>query len=171
MLVIRVISGLALLTLGRRLFWLFVGLIGFAVGIALAGQVFPSQSDLTQIIIALVLGILGALLAVTLQRIAMAAAGFLGSGYLAFMLFENLNIIQSDLVLFGLVLLGALIGASLIGKLFDTGLILLSSLIGAMLIIQSFEFPPTITLFGFVIISLIGILIQLNSNTKPNSHH
>ena len=57
MLVIRVISGLALLTLGRRLFWLFVGLIGFAVGIALAGQVFPSQSDLTQIIIALVLGI------------------------------------------------------------------------------------------------------------------
>ena len=170
MIVIRIASGLALLTLGRRIFWLFVGAIGFAAGIAFAGQILPGQSDFTQIIIALILGILGALLAVTLQRIALITAGFLGSGYLVFTLLENFQI-QSDLVLFGAVLLGALIGASLISKLFETGLIVLSSMIGSMLIIQSFELSPTITIIGFVIISVIGILIQVNTRKNSKTHH
>lgn len=170
MIVIRILTGLALLTIGRRLFWLFVGTIGFAVGIVLAAQIFPGQSDLTQIFIAVILGILGALLAVTLQRIALIAAGFFGSGYLVFTLLDSFNLL-SDLVLFGVVLLGALIGASVISKLFDTGLILLSSMIGAMLIIQSFNFSPIITLTGFGIISLVGVLIQINTGKKPKNHH
>jgi hypothetical protein len=44
--VINILIGTVLLTLGRRLFWLFVGIIGFAVGFHFAASVWQPQSQL-----------------------------------------------------------------------------------------------------------------------------
>ena len=61
--VIGVLAGIALLVLGRKLFWLFVGVVGFVAGAALATQLFEIQPDWLVIVFALGAGLLGALLA------------------------------------------------------------------------------------------------------------
>jgi len=43
--VVNILLGLILLTLGRKLFWLFVGFIGFAVGFHYAASVWQLQSQ------------------------------------------------------------------------------------------------------------------------------
>ena len=65
----------ALLLVGRKLFWLFVGTIGFVIGIQVATRFFHG-SELITIVAGLVLGIIFAVLAIFLESIAIA--GFLG---------------------------------------------------------------------------------------------
>ena len=43
--VINILIGIMVLTLGRKLFWLFVGFIGFAVGFHYAASVWQLQSQ------------------------------------------------------------------------------------------------------------------------------
>ncbi len=73
---LRVMVGVAMLTLGQKLFWLFVGGIGFVYGIHIAAQFFHGQSDWIVIVIALLAGLLGALIAIFLQNVAVWLAGF-----------------------------------------------------------------------------------------------
>jgi hypothetical protein len=74
---LEMIGGIALLIMGRRLYWLFVGLIGFVVGALLSQQFFSAQPEWMSVLVALGFGVAGALLAVFLQGIAIAAAGFI----------------------------------------------------------------------------------------------
>ena len=77
---LTILAGLALLTLGRRLFWLFVGLVGFAVGVALAAQ-FVQGPEWQVLVIALAAGLVGILFALVLQQAALALAGFIAGAY------------------------------------------------------------------------------------------
>lgn len=63
----RIIEGIALLTLGRKLFWLFVGLIGFEAGTQFAGRMFVAMPEWMTLLIAIAVGLLGAILAIFLQ--------------------------------------------------------------------------------------------------------
>src|ERR671922_1863464 len=78
---INAILGGALLVAGRKLFWLFVGAAGFVTGLQL-GSRFVQGPEGVEIIIGLVIGIIFAVLAIFLQRIAIAIAGFLAGGYI-----------------------------------------------------------------------------------------
>ncbi len=80
------VLGLLLLLLGRRLFWLFVAVAGFVVGVQAAPYILPHQSELFLLGIALVLGVIGALLAIFLQKVAIALGGFVAGGYIAMVL-------------------------------------------------------------------------------------
>src|SRR3972149_6375751 len=84
--IILALLGAALLAFGRKLFWLLVAVIGFMVGFYLAGQFLGDQSGWLILVIALVAGGLGAVLALFLQKIALGLAGFLGGGYLTLQL-------------------------------------------------------------------------------------
>ena len=64
-----IIFGGALLLVGRKLFWLLVGAIGFAIGIQVATRFFHG-SELTTIVAGLVLGIIFAVLAIFVELIA-----------------------------------------------------------------------------------------------------
>ena len=75
--ILDIILGGALLLVGRKLFWLFVGAIGFVIGIQVATRFFHG-SELITIVAGLVLGIIFAILAIFLESIATAIAGFLG---------------------------------------------------------------------------------------------
>src|ERR1700716_673281 len=77
---IQIAIGAALLLFGRRLFWLFVAGIGFTAGIYLKPLVVHDPPLWLALGEALFLGILGALLALLLQRLAIAIAGFLAGG-------------------------------------------------------------------------------------------
>ncbi len=78
---VNTILGGALLVAGRKLFWLFVGAAGFVTGMQLATS-FTQSSEGLAIIIGLVIGFIFAVLAIFLQRIAIAIAGFLAGGYI-----------------------------------------------------------------------------------------
>jgi NADH-quinone oxidoreductase subunit L len=86
------IVGILLLTLGRKLFWLFVGGSGFVVAFFLTGELLPGQPTWVFLLVALVAGLLGAWLAVRLQWLAVGVGGFLGGGYIAAVFVESLNL-------------------------------------------------------------------------------
>src|SRR5207247_6004308 len=75
--------GIVILFFGRKLFWLCVAAVGFLAGIELAPHLVTEASPLLQLGVALVLGLLGTLLALLLQKIGMAVVGFMSGGMLA----------------------------------------------------------------------------------------
>src|SRR5437016_14040739 len=81
--IFSVLIGVVVLFFGRKLFWLCVAAIGFAAGVELAPRLVQEPSVLLSLTIALLLGIIGALLALFLQKIAIAVLGFLAGGKLA----------------------------------------------------------------------------------------
>src|SRR5947207_12096335 len=82
MVALNILVGFVLLCFGRRLFWLFVGAAGFIAGMMAAQELFPGEPNLPTILVALLTGIIGAVLSVFLQKVALAVAGFLMGGYL-----------------------------------------------------------------------------------------
>src|SRR2546423_12340946 len=84
--IISVIVGLAILFFGRKLFWLFVAALGFAVGLQIAAYFMKEPPQWMTLLVALGCGVIGALLAVLLQKIAIAIAGFVAGGRIAWAL-------------------------------------------------------------------------------------
>ena len=68
--------GIVLLALGRRLFWLFVGCVGFMAGLQMAQQYFGLQPSWVAWAAALLFGLVGALLALFFQKLAIVLGGF-----------------------------------------------------------------------------------------------
>src|SRR3990172_7787956 len=89
---VSLILGAILLILGRKLFWIFVGAIGFLVGFNPAAQYLAEQPIWVILLIAIVAGIIGSVLAVVLQRVATLVAGFLAGGYLTVQLLQMLEV-------------------------------------------------------------------------------
>jgi hypothetical protein len=155
----KVLEGIALLTLGRKLFWLFVALIGFEVGAYVAARVFTPQPDWIVLVIAVAVGIVGALLAIFLQQVVVAAAGFVTGGYVAVALLDLFNRDFGLLAVLAFVV-GGMIGAALVMMLFDWALIGLSSLAGAMALTNVFLPRSALALLAVVVLFVIGVAIQ-----------
>ncbi len=168
MITLKVLLGIVALTLGRRLFWPFVGAVGFVAGIALADRFLEGQPDWMILGIALAAGLVGALLAVFLQRLAFGLAGFIGGGDIAINLLGVLGW-ETGPIPWLPFLTGGIIGLMLVAAVFDLALIILSSLVGAALIVEATRFGPQITAFLFAILLVVGIMIQtgLMRRTKP----
>ncbi|MBM3129247.1 MAG: DUF4203 domain-containing protein [Chloroflexi bacterium] len=155
----KILEGVALLTLGRRLFWLFVALIGFEVGAFVAARVFTSQPDWVVLVVAVGVGIIGALLAIFLQQLVVAAVGFFAGGYLGIALLELSNLDSGALTLIAFIV-GGIIGTIVIVALFDWALIGLSSLVGALTLTQVFLPRHALALIAFVALFVLGVAIQ-----------
>jgi len=151
--------GIVILFFGRKLFWLCVAAVGFVAGIELAPHLVTEPSPLLQLTVAIVLGIIGALLALFLQKIAIAVFGFLAGGKLAGAIAAAffVHYAQYSAVIF---VVGGLIGALLLLTLFDLALIVISSLIGAHLIQSAIPLPPAGSTIVFLGLAVIGMLVQ-----------
>ncbi len=157
--ILRILIGILVLTLGRKLFWLFVAVVGFAFGAALGTQFFQGQPDWVILVIALGAGLLGALLAVFLQQIAIAVAGVIGGGYIALILLNALGWDPGTASWLPF-LIGGIIGLVLMIVLFDWALIVLSSLVGASLIVQAIQLREPVEIALFVVLIVVGIAVQ-----------
>ena len=155
----RVIEGLALLTLGRKLFWLFVAAIGFEAGVLIAARFFPNQSELVVLVIAITLGIIGAVFAIFMQSLIVGAVGFIAGGIIAVGLANQLNIDVNWLPVVAFVI-GGIIGATLIAMLFDWALMALSSLVGAITLTNVFIPSGTLAFVAIIVLFIIGMAIQ-----------
>lgn len=154
-----VIVGILLLTLGRKLFWLFVGGSGFVVALYITAELMPDQSSWVFLLAAIVAGILGAWLAVSLQWVAVGVGGSLAGGYLAVALVESLNLDIGGPQWLQFVV-GGIIGAVLLGALFNPALIVLSSLVGAALVADSLPLGPDSSMVVMVVAAVLGIIVQ-----------
>src|SRR5438046_9773578 len=81
--IVGALIGIVILLFGRKLFWLCVAAIGFAAGAEIAPHLVNEPSPLLALTVALVLGLIGALLALFLQNIAISVLGFIAGGNLA----------------------------------------------------------------------------------------
>ena len=160
--IVGVLIGVVILFFGRKLFWLCVAAVGFAVGIQIAPMLVNEASSLLALVIALVFGVLGALLALFLQKVAIAVLGFLAGGYLAGAIGAAFFIhsAQYYTIIF---LVGGIIGTFLLLAVFDWALIVVSSLIGAHLIQGTIVLPPTGATIVFIGLAIIGMLVQAAS--------
>src|SRR6266498_4688539 len=157
--IVGALIGVVILLFGRKLFWLCVAAVGFAAGVEIAPHLVHEPSTLLALTVALVLGFIGALLALFLQKIAIAVAGFLTGGKLAVAIVAALFAQYAHS--FGITfLIGGIIGALLLLALFDWALIVLSSVVGAHLIQSALTLPPSGSTILFVGLAAIGIIVQ-----------
>ena len=161
---VTLLVGLAVLLFGRRLFWLFVGAAGFAVGLHVAPAVFNGPEWLV-VAAALVLGIVGAVLAILFQWLAVGLGGFAAGihGGLAAATALGLHgawfwagVFASGIVLAALVL-----------WLWDPVLILLSALIGAALLAPLIPVTSVARPWIFLGLLVVGIAVQASVLAPP----
>ena len=156
---ISLLVGVALLFFGRKLFWLFIAALGFAAGMDLAQQLLHTPSPMLVLIIALAFGILGAILSVFLQKIAIAVAGFVAGGRLAVGLAAAFyaNHAEYSQIIF---LVGGVLGAVLLLALFDWAIILLTSVEGARIISSIIVLPQLGCMLVLIVLIVVGVLAQ-----------
>ena len=159
--IIYLAAGAALLILGRKMFWLFVGVVGFLFGLTIAPQVLPGQSQTVILTVSLVIGFLGALLAVAVQKLAVGLAGLLAGAYLANYLIHLFSFNLGSFVWL-VIGIGGILGAILAGSMFDWALILLTSASGAVIISDNLHFPQPLSLVALIALFVVGVIIQGN---------
>jgi hypothetical protein len=156
---LRLLAGLCALVLGRQLFWLFVGVVGFGLGVDLAAQVFRGSSGGVILGVALLGGIAGAALAVWMEEFMIAAVGFVAGGYIGAQLLTAVMLYPGRYIWFAM-LIGGLGGTLLFTALFDWALIVVSSVVGASFIIQAVQGSIGSGRVGFIVLTVAGIVIQ-----------
>src|SRR5208283_1613388 len=164
----KLFLGIALLITGARLFWLFLGGVGFVFTIDFAERTLHIQPHSVILIIALLVGALGAMMAVFLQKFAVLAGGFFAGGYLLIELLKAFGggIGDYHWLLF---IAGGLVRAVLMSVLFRWSLIIISSLTGSMLILKTFHFGHQMSELVFICLAIMGIVIQSGLMKKSPS--
>jgi hypothetical protein len=165
--IVSILLGIILLVAGRRLFWLFVAAVGFLYGLNFAPMIFNGGSELMYLAVALGCGIVGALLGVFAQKIAVAIAGGLLGGYFASELFYGATWHQHfPAIAF---IIGAIAGAILVLMLFDWALIIWSSITGSILIVHSFHLAESERNILFLALVVVGIAVQARLLRRRNT--
>lgn len=162
----NIIFGLILLGFGRRLFWLFVAIAGFLVGIEFAGVILTDQPEWVLLVVGICAGLLGALLAVFAERVAFALGGFLGGGYLALLLAHSLDASGMGI---GLFVLGGLVGAIFAGWIMDWAIIVLSCLVGAGAVVRGVDLGETTSVIVFFVLAFAGAVVQSRLMTRSRA--
>lgn len=163
-----IILGLLILTLGRKLFWLFVGAVGFVSGLHIATYSFYGRPEWVVLLAGVFAGILGAVFAIFLQKMAVVLGGFFAGGYLTLNLINMWGWHSSQGFWF-FSMIGGIIGAIIAAIYFDWALIILSSLTGAAMISQSLSLSSTTKGLIFALLMIIGIFTQSNLMQRDSS--
>ncbi len=153
MVLVKIIVGVLLLAFGRKLVWLFIGLVGFVAGLSAAQALIPDQPVWYMIAVGAGVGLLLVLIARFVKNIAFGLGGFLLGAYLVNGLLTLLKLELGTLAWI-FILMGGALGAFFMLAAFEWALKILSSFAGAMLIAQ--VLPPE---FGFRQVFFIGLVI------------
>jgi hypothetical protein len=166
----NLVLGAALLFIGRKLYWLLVGIIGFTAGILFTSRFLHIESEIMVVLIGLGVGILFALLAVFIQSLAIGAAGFFGGGYILLGFAGMLGLDKGILSLI-VFILGGVIGVLLVAWLFDWALITISSLAGASMLVEALNLQRAAGGILLLILVIVGVSVQgaiLRREKQPN---
>lgn len=156
---LALIVGGVLLVAGRRLFWLAVGAAGFVLALVVALRFLDPEPLWLLLGLALVAGVAGAVLAILLQRLAVALAGFLAGGWAGLALWLQLGGAEGWPAL-GVFLVAGVVAAILAGALFEIALVVVSALIGALLIAAGVGADGLFGLALTAVLTVAGSLVQ-----------
>jgi len=180
-------AGLLSLFLGRRLFWLFVGISGFLLGLLVGGVVgMGNRWDWQMILlVGLVIGAVAAVLSIYLQKPMASLAGFMMGGLMAAILYMlvRFGTNAAARLMFGgpgaetwiLFLVGGVAAAIFVWVTYEWALIVLSSLAGALLTFIGMipflpsNLPAILYLSLLVGLAAVGIFIQAQMMSKPQA--
>jgi len=154
---LKIVLGLIVLTLGRKIFWLSVAIVGFLVGMEFTDMLLADQPTWVLLAGGLAAGLIGALLAVFAQRVAFGLAGFFGGAYLTVIVAPSLGAGDTSVIL---PIVGGVIGALVAVLLMDWAIIVLSCLVGAGAIVAQLQLSTQVSAIAFAALVIIGIVIQ-----------
>ena len=156
---LNILFGAAMLLLGRKLFWFFVGAMGFITVTSYAVHSMQGMPNWMILAVALLAGLVGALLALFVRVVGIGLAGFLGGGFLAVAAATALGFSggRLDVIIY---LVGAVLGAILFYALFNWALVILSAVSGAFILAQNTPTPARWFWFVVVGLAIIGIAVQ-----------
>ncbi len=165
--IIYVLAGILLLILGRRLFWLFVGCAGFVIGFEYGGNLTGIQEPWGILVVALLTGLAGALLAVFLQGVAIGVGGFFLGGFTAINLLELLGY-SSEQYFLPTYVIGGIVGLILMFIIFDYAIIFISSVAGALVVVHAVSLTHPLKTIVFLVLAMAGAVFQ--TGTLPRTH-
>jgi hypothetical protein len=157
------LAGAALLLAGRRLFWLFVGLVGFFTVYRWFEPY--GAAPTVRLVVAIAAGVIGIFLAIFLQKVAVALAGFFVGGWFAAQLLglHMANPRGMDLLIFAV---AGILAAILAIKVFEIALVLLSSLAGAELIVEALHLAPNVERILLLVLFVVGLAVQFGFTAR-----
>lgn len=163
-LILNLVLGIILLTTGKKLYWLFVGVVGFVIGFAVSTQYLQFDQPWVHYAVAIGAGLVGTILAAFVQHLAIAVAGFLVGGYGALQLSGLLGY-STQAVQWMAFIVGGIVGLLLVASVFNWALYLLSSWAGATLVTKSVISADVgvnsqIGLIMFFALFVLGVIIQ-----------
>lgn len=158
-----------MLLFGRRLYWLFVGIVGFLLGAEIAAVTLAEQGQMVVILVAVAAGVIGAVLAILLQRAAFALAGLLAGGFLGFEISQAAG--WEDWAALVAIVLGV-IGCIAAIKLTDWAIIALSALAGAAAIAEELPTTGAVSSLLFLVLLVFGMAFQGSrlKRTQPSPY-
>jgi hypothetical protein len=154
--ILHIMIGLMLLGLGRRLFWLFVGGVGFVAGLQMAQLYLGLQPAWMVWAIALLFGLVGAMLAMFFQTLAIGLGGFAAGSTIAAYIAGMVGYAAVPSLIF----IGGIAGVVLLYATFDWALIGLSSVAGSTLIVQSLHVTSQAEMVLYAVLIIAGIVFQ-----------
>ncbi len=155
--ILNIMIGIMLLGFGRRLFWLFVGCVGFVAGFQMAQLYLGLQPVWMVWAVALLFGLVGALLAMFFQTLAIGLGGFAAGSTIAAYIAGMLGYAAVPWLIF----IGGIAGVILLVATFDWALIGLSSVAGSSLIVQSLHVTSRAGVVLYVILIVVGVVFQV----------
>lgn len=154
-----VVAGLLLLLLGRQLYTVLIGLVGFFVVYGIPQDLLPLASEM-RLLMAVGVGVLAALLAFIVRKVAVALAGsLLGAGAALWAI--SFYGAQWDILWWIVIAAAALLGAWVLRVVFETALIVVSSFIGALLIVAAVGLEGLPAHAGVALLIVIGVAFQM----------
>ncbi|HEY2826559.1 MAG TPA: DUF4203 domain-containing protein [Pirellulales bacterium] len=156
---VLVLLGVVVLLFGRSLYWAFIAIAGFLLGMALANEWLADKQEWVRILAAVGAGLIGAVLGIVLQRLAFAIGGFFTGGYLALVLVARWRLGGDPHIW---MIVGGVIGAIAAAMLMDWAIIVLSSLAGAAAILAPFQakLDNRMLPIAFLVLAVVGIVFQ-----------
>lgn len=160
--------GVLLLVAGRRLYWLALAGVGFVAGLTLAGALAESAapgSPGLEMALTLAGGLLGALLAVWVQKLAVLLGGLVLGGAAVFWL-APLASWDPEGWIWLAALVGAALGAALAPALFAFSLVAFTSLLGAALVASHLGLGQPHEGWAFLGLAALGLLLQARGRRR-----
>jgi hypothetical protein len=162
--ILLVVLGLALAFAGRRFIWLLIGIAGFVLGYDLVTFFIPGDEGTVQILIGVIAGLIGGILAVRFTNLLLLVAGFvlIGNAVLAVGQILGVDGLLVELLLFAI---GGVAGLLLVRFALGMAVILISALGGASLVMQGVPAlfntdPGTLNLLLGAAVFAAGFFVQ-----------
>jgi len=171
--IIQLIVGAIQLFLGRKIFWLMVGIMGFLLGLTLTMLLFD-WALWVKLLVGLGIGAIFSVLAVVIQKPMAAIFGFFAFGLAAAALSRLWSGGGQNTLFWIVFLVGGIVGVILVFALYEWALIIGSSLsgAGAMVIalgsILHLQKSGLLSIIIFLVLLLVGIVFQAKS-LKPTA--